>query len=335
MQRILVIRIDFLGDMVCTTPLLHALKRKWPRAEIHVLANKYNAAALDNNPDIHTIHTYVYSKQCERNTRPGRLNAVFDRLKLIWRLRRLCFDIVIIPNGGMHKNSINFARQLNVKDIRHHTEASEFDDRNSEHIRFRPMKHEALSGFALLPELERININNLNLHLYPEPQRQTQWRLKLGKQTKPRVGLFVSNNAEARRWSWEKWQRLIEMLSDNAELMIFCDPKTSLPDAERLQQLNVHCIHTPTVQDMIAATCLLDLVISADSSPVHIGAALQIPVVTLFENRPEKYLRWYPLNVPNRILREGKIVEDIPVELVYEAATRLLSRAPEQQKRLG
>ncbi|AJK12373.1 putative sugar transferase [Yersinia pestis str. Pestoides B] len=31
MQRILVIRIDFLGDMVCTTALLHALKQRNPR----------------------------------------------------------------------------------------------------------------------------------------------------------------------------------------------------------------------------------------------------------------------------------------------------------------
>lgn len=69
-------RIDFLGDMVCTTALLHALKQRWPAAEIHVLANKYNQSVLARNPDVSVVHTYVYSKQCERNQRPGRLMAL-------------------------------------------------------------------------------------------------------------------------------------------------------------------------------------------------------------------------------------------------------------------
>lgn len=176
MQRILVIRIDFLGDMVCTTALLHALKQRWPAAEIHVLANKYNQSVLARNPDVSAVHTYVYSKQCERNQRPGRLMALFDRLALIWRLRRLGFDLLLIPNGGMNKNSIQFAKQLNVADRRWHTAETEFDDRNPEHVATRPIRHEALSGFALMPELGRVDIETLKLHVYPEPQLQAKWQ---------------------------------------------------------------------------------------------------------------------------------------------------------------
>lgn len=107
MQRILVIRIDFLGDMICTTAFLHALKQRWPLAEIHVLANKYNREALSRNPDVSVVHTYVYSKQCERNQKAGRVQAIFDRLALIWQLRRLRFDLLVIPNGGMNKTAFS------------------------------------------------------------------------------------------------------------------------------------------------------------------------------------------------------------------------------------
>lgn len=107
-RRILVIRIDFLGDMLCTTAFLGALKRRWPDAELHVVANRYNASALDGNSDVHAVHTYVYSRQCERNDRPGRMRAFFDRLRLVRRLRRLRFDLVVVPNGGMHRSSIQF-----------------------------------------------------------------------------------------------------------------------------------------------------------------------------------------------------------------------------------
>ena len=54
---------------------------------------------------------------------------------------------------------------------------------------------------------------------------------------------------------------------------------------------------------MIAATSCMDLVVSADSVPVHLSSALNIPVIALFENRPEKYLRWYPISVKYKLLK--------------------------------
>lgn len=324
MQRILVIRIDFLGYMVCTTALLHALKQRWPAAEIHVLANKYNQSVLARNPDVSAVHTYVYSKQCERNQRPGRLMALFDRLALIWRLRRLGFDLLLIPNGGMNKNSIQFAKQLNVADRRWHTAETEFDDRNPEHVATRPIRHEALSGFALMPELGRVDIETLKLHVYPEPQLQAKWRADLGEKDRPRVGLFISNKSAQRRWSWDKWRQLALKLNAQAELLIFHDPAEQ-PSEQQLAGLTARCLSTPSTDDLMAAMSQLDLVISADSAPVHIGSALQIPVVALFESRPEKYLRWYPLGVRHVLVHAGPQVEDIHVDAVESAARSLLT----------
>ncbi len=326
MQRILVIRIDFLGDMVCTTALLHSLKQRWPAAEIHVLANKYNQAVLARNPAVSAVHNYVYSKQCERNQRSGRLAALLDRLALILRLRRLRFDLLLIPNGGMSKNSIQFAKQLNVVDCRWHTAESEFDDRNPDHIANRPIRHEVLAGFALMPELGRVNIEALKLHIYPDTKLQAKWRAELGKQKRPRVGLFISNKSSQRRWSGEKWQQLAQKLSDEAEMMILYDPLDPT-SAQQLAGFNGQCLLTPCINEFVAAMSLLDLVISADSSPVHISSALQIPVVALFESRPEKYQRWYSL-VRHVLLHAGPQVEDITVDAVETAARSLLINKP-------
>lgn len=326
MQRILVIRIDFLGDMVCTTALLHALKQRWPAAEIHVLANKYNQAVLARNPDVSAVHTYVYSKQCERNQKPGRITALFNRLALIRQLRRLRFDLLLIPNGGMNKNSIQFAKLLGVADSRWHTADSEFDDRNPEHVANRPIRHEALSGFALVPELESVDIETLKLHIYPAAQLQAKWRAELGEKNRPRIGLFISNKAPQRRWSMEKWQQLAQKLSDQADIVVLYDP-TDPPSELQLAGFHGRCLLTPSVDEFVAAISLLDMVISADSSPVHVSSALQIPVVALFESRPEKYQRWYPL-VRHALLHAGPQVEDITVDAVETAARSLLVNQP-------
>lgn len=329
-QRILVIRIDFLGDMLCTTAFLGALKQRWPDAELHVVANRYNAAALAGNPDVHAVHTYVYSRQCERNDRPGRMRAFFDRLRLVRRLRRLRFDLVVVPNGGMHRSSIQFARQLGARDCRWHDADSEFDDRKPEHVATRPIGHEALSGFRLVPELGRTDLDGLALSVHPDRALQDTWYRLLGPRTKPRVGLFVSNKAAERRWPADRWHELARRLAPVADVIVFCDPAVSAAtgaDGDGWRDVNARHVTPSSVAELVAAASLLDTIVSADSAPVHLASALGVPVAALFEDRPEKYLRWHPLGVPHTILRAGATVDAIDVDALERAVLHLLTPA--------
>ncbi|RKT98930.1 glycosyl transferase [Burkholderia sp. Nafp2/4-1b] len=330
MRRILVIRIDFLGDMLCTTGFLGALKQRWPDAELHVVANRYNAAALAGNPHVHSVHTYVYSRQCERNDRPGRMRAFFDRLRLVRRLRRLRFDLVVVPNGGMHRSSIQFARQLRVKDCRWHDAESEFDDRKPEHVASRPMCHEALSGFRLVPELARTDLEGLALSVHPDSALQDTWYRLLGPRTKPRVGLFVSNKAAERRWPADRWRDLARRLEPVADVIVFRDPVMSAQAGaadDAWRDVNARHVAPPSVAELMAAASLLDAIVSADSAPVHLASALGVPVAALFEDRPEKYRRWHPLGVPHMILRAGPTVDAIGVDALERAVLHLLTQA--------
>lgn len=324
MKRILIVRIDFLGDMVCTTAFIRALKQRWPEAEIHVVANRYNGAVLDGNPDVHAVHFYVYSKQCERNGKPGKARAFVDRFLLMRRLRRLRFDLAIVPNGGMNKSAVRLAKRVGAAQWRAHDSRSEFDDRNPEHVAHRPMIHEALAGFQLMPELPRPALDDLQLHVHCNPALRTRWAATLGPAARPRVGLFVCNKAVQRRWSNAKWRLLAERLNDDAEVIAFCDP-TDRQSTDALAGAPLRCICPPSVPELIAAMSLFDLVVTADSAPVHIASALRLPVVALFERRPEKYLRWHPLGTRYVVLHEGPCVDDIDVDPVCDAVRRLLA----------
>ena len=57
--RILIIRRDNIGDLICTTPLLHAARRQFPEAYIAVLASSYNVAVLDRNPDVDDVFVFL------------------------------------------------------------------------------------------------------------------------------------------------------------------------------------------------------------------------------------------------------------------------------------
>ena len=60
--RILVIRRDNIGDLVCTTPLLRALRSQLPDAYLAALVTQYNAAVLARNPDLNAVHSYTKAK---------------------------------------------------------------------------------------------------------------------------------------------------------------------------------------------------------------------------------------------------------------------------------
>jgi len=60
-----VIRRDNIGDLVCTTPLIRALRNQLPKSYIAVLATTYNLAVMDGNPDIDAFFSYTKGKHLE------------------------------------------------------------------------------------------------------------------------------------------------------------------------------------------------------------------------------------------------------------------------------
>ena len=84
--RILIIRRDNIGDLVCTTPLIRALREQLPNAYIAALVTRYNMAVMEGNPDIDALFSYTKAKHLE----PGEsaIGIFWSRLKTIWTLRR-------------------------------------------------------------------------------------------------------------------------------------------------------------------------------------------------------------------------------------------------------
>lgn len=59
LEKILIIQMAKLGDMICTTPVFGAIKKTYPNARVYILGNKVNKDLLENNPHIDTYITYT------------------------------------------------------------------------------------------------------------------------------------------------------------------------------------------------------------------------------------------------------------------------------------
>src|SRR5688500_11098507 len=99
-----------LVDLVCTTPLLSALRQRFPQAWIGALVNSYNAPVLEANPDLDEIVAYTKLKHLD----PGQsaLAALRSRVASLWKLRRRGLDYVVLATPDFVLRTARLARWL-------------------------------------------------------------------------------------------------------------------------------------------------------------------------------------------------------------------------------
>lgn len=148
-MKILVIKRDKLGDLLLATPMLAHLKASLPQAEIHLLANDYNAWVVDENP--HIDHCWVYPR-----VRNGKHLSVVAAVRLVtqgFALRRQRFDWAIVANGEDSPRAT--ARGLSVRAARtvaYCTDASRYP-RLTDPLPVAPQMHEMDRMLAMLAPL--------------------------------------------------------------------------------------------------------------------------------------------------------------------------------------
>ena len=339
--RVLVIRLDYMGDMLCATPLLAAIRKKYPECYLAVLGHSYNRCVLENNPDVDDFYHYIFSRHRERNPRRGLIAYLIDRMRLVRTLRAIKFDYVIIPNGGRYMSSVQFAWQLGAGHVLFNGPDTAFDDWNPEHIANRPMEHEVIAGFRVASSLlGDVVPENFAMQLHVSPMHQGKFHSLLPTDSDlPIVAVNFSASArEAERiWGNENWCRLAVHLAKHNRVMVIGVPSlwtdtdfqryAADSGLESLEQSGKRVAYLPTkdFHELAAALDECDILVSSDGGPVHMAAALGKPVISLFSNKPEKYKRWYPWAVPHQIVipQAGIGVKGISVEEVAAAHEKL------------
>jgi ADP-heptose:LPS heptosyltransferase len=306
--RIVVIRRDNIGDLVCTTPLLAALRERLPRAWIGALVNTYNAEVLARNPAVDTIFAYEKLKH-----RRGSLIAnLMERARIGHRLRAIGLDYVLLPSAT--PRSLRLAAWLKAKHVLSGTAEG----------------HEVERCFALA---KYFGIEGAPgpLRVYPDPQAATDMSARFGRGF---TSVHISARRSPRRWPLERYAALVQALKNDRRVMLLWapgahdDPRHPGDDAaaeQLIARTGVLGVPTPDLKTLIAVLTLAELVICPDSGAMHIAAALGKPIVALFGESPPE--RWRPWGVPHRVLwPESRNLANLPLEPVLAAYAELALR---------
>jgi heptosyltransferase-3 len=321
-MRILVIRRDNIGDLVCATPLLAGLRRRHPQAHIAVLVNSYNAGVLAGNPDVDAVHAYTKLKHRRRGE--SWLGTLRARFGLLGKLRKQAFDHVILAKAGYDRHGLALARGVRPRKI----------------IGFSPGERidEGLHEVEVMMKLgAALDVDGAPgpLRVFAAPERAASWRERFPALATRPVAVHVSAREPGRVWPVESYVSLIKALNTAVALLwspgAADDPRHPGDDA-RAAAIATRCgpgvtllpAKTESLEDLTAVLSQCSAFIGPDGGAMHLAAGLGLPVLALFENLPYKKRHWHPWQVRYEMVSpETRDIADIPVEAVLQAWHRL------------
>ncbi|HWT80469.1 MAG TPA: glycosyltransferase family 9 protein [Candidatus Methylomirabilis sp.] len=338
-RRILVVRKDNIGDVLCTTPALRALRRAFPAASLAILVAEHCHAAVERNPDVDEVLTYTKAKH-----RAGSfgLAALWDLARVIQDLRARTFDLAVAMGRPCSRSSAWLAYASGARwRLGYSTPALQpfpfFINLGRDPG---PMDSHEVDGCLDLLASIGIPSAGRRLTLTPSPDAVVAIRQSLSKVDAEPGGIaliHISNRREASRWPLAAFAETADRLHNQLGLSIVLswapgDSKNPFfpGDDGRAEEIAQHMqtrptlLRTPDLDELMAGVSVCDFVLSTDGGLMHIAAALDIPQVVLFGKT--SILQWAPVSEKCTILCRGGRVDEIPVEEVVTASVAVVSR---------
>ena len=290
-MNILIIQTAFIGDVVLSTPLVDKVKDAYPDGKITYVTTPVGASILRNNPNIEEIIEY---------DKRGEHKGIKGLFILGKRLKYQNFDLVICPHRYLRSTLLAWLTGCNTR-LGYDNAAGKF--LFTEKIHYSKDKHEVerLLSFVRGNELKRYEIK-----LYP------------GKKEKKRIDeIWKANNVEDKKvimiapgskWFTKKWpveyfNVLIEKLSTRSDIMMVL--------IGGRDELLLNIKETKNMINLIGETSLLevaevarrsDIVLTNDSSPIHIASAFQNTHIIAIFGATVRELGFFPWSKNSQVI---------------------------------
>jgi heptosyltransferase III len=301
---ILIIAQEKLGDSILLTPLLKNLHRTLPDTRIHLAVVRHSIEEFfRNDPNIDRI-----------------INVRGRMLRAIKELRENEYDVLFNTKDHLSFTFVwltLFTRAGSKVGIRN-PHYSKFynhlmDIDESQHI--------ALKNCALLVYLGcSFTIQDCRPYLPPSILTPEITAFSRGMKKGEYVGINLSTGDPDRALSLSKWEQILSRITDKA--IVFAMPQ-ELPWKRRLEERFDHVVATPETHSLAEVGELLKdlkLLITPDTSLIHLASCFNIPVLGLYQNQDTLQGRFYPFLIKYKLVMSSTYrVDDIPVDDIVVA----------------
>lgn len=297
-KKILFMRYDGkIGDMVINTLMFREIKKKYPHIEIGVVTKEGAKAIIENNPNVDKIYEYQKDRKSIK--------------KLASKITEEKYDLVIDFSEMLRVNQmmlINLCKaRFNMGIEREEWEL--FDISVNSRIDFKWTDHITERYSAYLKKLGfKENEIDKRYDIYIEETEKYKEFLKGIEEEKIAV-LNPYGASKHKSFSLETLDKIIKYLKGMKIGVILIYFGEKYKELEKLKKDNEN-VYIPenieTIQDSIYLIKMSDLVITPDTSVVHIASALNKANISVYPPKGGKYrvdhLVWAPKTEETQII---------------------------------
>jgi len=293
-KRVLILKYDRIGDMVVTTPIFRELKTAYPDISISVLASEVNKDVIRYNPYIDKIYTNYK-------------NSILNDLPTLLKLRNKSFDVCIelehsvIPHAIFRLKIVNPKKIISIhKDGRYGVKGSELQlydyfTKKDKKNHFGKIWLDTLIFFGITPSSNKYDI------FLSDVERDRAKSFIFAMSNKIKIGVNIEGSFPEKSIQEKELEQICRGLYhhySNVMIVILASPRTISKKKKMITELGLDFVipsyTTETIVDVAALVEQLDLIITPDTSIVHIASSFDKPVVSIHENNKDSFRLWSP-----------------------------------------
>ena len=276
LSRLLVVKTSSIGDVIHALPVVQAVKEAAPHLTLGWVVRRRCADVLRGSPFIDRLYV-MPDKPSLGELRALRAELRADRYEIALDMQGLLLSgLVTWLSGASVRVGWDRNREANALFLTHPIVPGRGQTRHEVDL---------LYGFA-----EALGLRTAHPEFTPQPYlaaegagRAEEWLAGLPR---PRIALNVGASRVYKRWPADRWASVARALSGSGPGVVFVGDKH---DAEVVKEIlpglsggYVDLAGKTTLRELASLLAACDLLVTADTGPMHIAVAVGTPVVALF-----------------------------------------------------
>lgn len=350
-KNILVINTMHIGDLMLVTPALRTLRANYPKAHIALLTDKSLADLVRCNENI---------DECILIDKHGRDKGILALIRFIRQIRKRHFDLVInyhrnerasaIASFSGGKKIVGYAQPFFHRFFDHWMPNLAMADTPKDKV-----MHQTLCHLKVLQEAAgctKLDDRGLEMWLPPEEEKKASdlWQKEFAEDDRV-IAFNIGASWMTKRWIDAYFAECADHFIQEGYHIAFLGGPTDVAIVkaciEKMKEKDSPKVHVFTgkvsltvLAGLLRRCCLF---LTTDSGPMHVGVAMNVPIVTMFGASPVP--TFYPYDGKDIVIKTPEschpcgihdcpkkgedhmaCMKHIPVDVVMKYSEELLAR---------
>lgn len=316
-KKILIARLDALGDMVLTTPFIREIRRTYPHAHISLVVRKDVQELFELCPYVNEIYGY------DSGFKNTFVKSFFRMKKFISEHSLEGYDLAVVPrwdsDHGYFAGLLAFLSHATNRIGYSETVNDNKKKSDKGYDRFytgtiasrRPVEHEVERGLDIVNYLGG-HVENRNLELWCSEEDRKKALLLLDYENrtyKKRIVLFMTAGSGRREWDKTHFMEVVENILRSEECLFVLMGSGKEAEAKALDMKKLfpgdevlNLTGKTTLRETYAVLTLCDVYLGGDTGPMHMAVAAGLNGVVLschpttgslnHDNSPARFGPW-------------------------------------------